>query len=75
MGFIALRGPFGGASYLFLKQNAGQRPVVCSIQTYRTVPDAKFTGTVSVKVVYTRKAEIKEAQVSTYDFNPVNCGR
>ena len=37
MGFIALRGPFLEASYLFLEQNALQRPAVCSIQAYRSI--------------------------------------
>ena len=30
------RGPFLGASYLFLKKNAGERPLVCFAQTYRS---------------------------------------
>ena len=33
---MALRGPFLGASYLFLKKNAWQRPLVYFAQAYRT---------------------------------------
>ena len=58
MGFIALRGPFLEASYLFLEQNALQRPAVCSIQAYRSItlkykiaaPVAPYYNTCNYKV-------------------------
>ena len=37
---MALRSPFLGASYLFLKQNAGERPAVCFAQAHRSTRTA-----------------------------------
>ena len=49
MSFIALRGPFLGASYLFLKQNALERPLFCFAQTYpgtvEVWPGLEISGT------------------------------